>query len=201
MTDANWPQPHEGITGTGRDDDLLSLDDRAVAHRDALIAMARHLSSATLVGHPAPVVRRIRDRLDQPEPGDLVVTVEVMHGNRDTDTRIKGLGIFLGEREEWDSTDEQWAAFCEQERAGGYDPEADGRETDRAFYIQYGPAAGDVCRWVNSRAVVLPVQVSDFSATVGTWDGDGMVFTRDALIGGLADSGFELRIPEGDSHG
>jgi hypothetical protein len=188
-----WPQPHEGIAGTDRDDDLLSLDDRAVPHRDALIVMARHLRTATLVGQPAPVVRRMGDRLDRPEPGDLAVAVEVLYGNRDTGTCITGLGIFLGERTEWASTDEQWAAECEEERAAGGNPEADGRMTDRAFYLQYGPAAGDVCRWVNSRAVVLPVQIADFSAPAGTRDGTATVFTRDSLIGGLADSGFELR--------
>jgi hypothetical protein len=201
MTDLRWPQPHEGIAGTDRDDDLLSLDERAIPHREALIAMARHLSSATLVGHPAPVVRRIRDRLDQPEPGDLAVAVEVMHGRRDPDDRIMGLGIYLAGRKEWASTDAQWAAYCEQERAAGGDPEADGRWTDRAFYLQYGPAAGDICRWTNSQAVALPVQIEDFSAPAGRREGSSTVFTRDRLTGALADSGFELRLPEGGSHG
>jgi hypothetical protein len=196
MTDLRLPQPHEGITGTDRDDDLLSLDERAVVHRDALIVMARHLRTATLVGQPAPVVRRMSERLDHPEPGDLVVTAEVMYGHRDLDTRIKGLGIYLAGREEWDSTDVQRAAWCEEERTAGGDPEAEGRLADRAFYIQYGPAAGDVCRWTNSRVVVLPVQIGDFSAPAGIRDGSATVFTRDSLIGGLADSGFELRRPE-----
>ena len=31
--------------------------------------------------------------------------------------------------------------------------------TDTAIYIQYGPLAGDICRWENADIVVLPVQV------------------------------------------
>jgi hypothetical protein len=193
-----WPQPFEGIHGTDYLSGhwLLSLDERAVPHREALIAMAHHLRTATLVGNPAPVTRRICDRLRQPEPGDLVVTTEVMHGRRDPDDRLKGLGVFLAGRKEWAETDAQWEAY----KAGNEDWVTDeDRWTDTVFYIQYGPDPGDICRWHNSEAVVLPVDIGGFGADGAasrepTADGGQRVtFTRDSLIGGLADSGFYLR--------
>jgi hypothetical protein len=188
-----YPQPHEGITGIDRNDDLLSLDMHAVAHRYALIAMARHLSTATLVGDPAPVVRAMGDRIRRPEPGDLVVeTSRVIYGQTDLDTQIKGFGIFLARRLEWSSTDAQWAGECAEE---GWNPVTEERMTDTAIYIQYGSAAAAICRWENAEVITLPIQISDFSAPVGTRDGRGVTFTRNDLVGGLADSGFKLRLP------
>jgi hypothetical protein len=203
MTGASWPQPYEGIRGEDRDDWLLSLDERAVAHREALIAMAAHLRTATLVGQPAPVVRRISDRINAPQPGDLAVTVEVLAGRRDPDDRLTGFGIYLAGRREWAATDAQWQAFCAQEAAVSSDPGTlelicsdDNRATDSVFYLQYGPAAGDICRWHNSEAVVLPVLTGSFSADAAAErTGTAAVFTRDSLTGGLADSGFTLRDP------
>ena len=207
---STWPQPHEGITGTNRDGWLLSLDERAVPHREALIMMARHLRGATLVGNPAPVVRRMGERLIRPQPGDLVVSDEVLHGRRDLDSRIKGLGIFLAGRREWAETDAEWEAFCEEERAASsLTPDdltlicsEENRCTDTVYYIQYGPAAGDVCRWSNSSCTVLPVQVDSFAVDAAAERTDhGATFTRDSLIAGLADSGFSLRSVPADGKG
>src|ERR1700749_292156 len=70
--------------------------------------------------------------------------------------------------------------------------------TDDVFYIQYGQDPGDICRWHNSEAVVLPVNAGAFSADAAAWRedlGEGRTratFTRDSLIGGLADSGVYL---------
>ena len=206
MTETTWPQPFEGIRGTEHRAWLLSLDERAIAHREFLIEMAHHLSTATLVGNPAPVVRRIGERLRLPRIGDLVVTTEVMHGRRDPDDRLKGFGIFLAGRKEWCETDAEWAAGC---LANDWDPLTEERMTDTVFYIQYGPDPGDICRWHNSEAVVLPVDTGTFSADAAasreeTADGrTRATFTRDSLIGGLADSGFQLKgmpgpLPDGD---
>lgn len=199
MTGA-WPQPREGISGTDRDDWLLSLDERAIAHREALIAMAAHLRTAILVGNPAPVVRRMSERVSHPQPGDLAVATEVLHGRRDPDDRLKGFGILLARRREWCSTDAAWAAQCLR---NGWDPAAEERLAEDAYYLQYGPAAVDVCRWTDSEPAGLPVQVIAFSVDAAAErDGTRAVFTRDSLIGGLADSGFTLRgqpgpLPEG----
>jgi hypothetical protein len=211
----SWPQPLEGVTG----DDaiwaraLLSLDEDAVPFRNALLAMTRHLGSATLVGDPAPVVRRMGDRMRNPLPGDLVASSFALM-SRDADTRLKGLGVLLcAERREWAETDAQWEAWCATERAAACEnysgPEAeemaayttgdDNRATDSAYYIQYGPGARDICRWHNDNCVMVPVDAVSFAVDAAaqrevTPDGrTRTTFTRDSLIGGLADSGFRLR--------
>jgi hypothetical protein len=220
----SWPQPFEGVRGTDLSGHwLLSLDERAILHREALIAMAHHLHTATLVGSPAPVVRRMSDRLHQPGPGDLAVTIEVLHGRPDPDSRLRGFGIYLGGRKEWCESDAEWAAWCAAERdsilrdySGTEADELiamtvgeDNRTADTVFYLQYGPDPGDICRWHNSEAIVLPVAIGGFGADAAVSReelGSGRVrttFTRDSLISGLADSGFRLRglsgeLPEDD---
>jgi len=189
MTGGTWPQPYEGITGTARaEDDLLSLDDIAIPRRMLMIRMAECLSRATLVGSPAPVVARMRARMDNPKPGDLVVARFI---SRDEDSLIKGFGILLAHRREWWSSDEDWAAEMAAE------PEAlrgDGnRCTDDIWYVQYGPQERDICRWSNASFLAIPADARDFEIPVGTPDDRGVTFTRDDLIGGLADSGFRLR--------
>jgi hypothetical protein len=185
-----WPQPHEGITGTDQAGWLLSLDEQAIPHREALIAMARHLHAAVLVGDPVPAVRRMSERICHPEPGDLAVAVEVMYGRRDPDTRLRGFGILLARRKEWASTDAQWAAEC---LAENWDPATEERFTGNVYYLQYGPAAGDICRWHDSRPAGLPVQAESFSRDAAAgYSGTRVMFTRDSLAGSLADAGFTL---------
>ncbi len=210
MTEISWPQPHEGITGTGRPGWLLSLDDKAVPYRDAIIVLARHLQNTVLVGQPAPVVRRMGDRMRHPRVGDLVVTNMALM-TRDPDTRLKGLGILIhAGRKEWYETDTEWEAFCATERTAAcenhsgaeageiiaYTTGEDNRATDTAFYVQYGPDAGDVCRWVNEMCTMVPVDVDSFSVDAAAErTGTNAIFTEDSLTGVLADSGFELRVP------
>lgn len=146
-------QPHEDIVGTDRSaSDLLSLDDRALEHRDALIVMARSLHTAALVGNRAPAVHRIYVRMTNPTPGDLVVeTTRAMRAIGDL--RVRGFGILLAQRTEWTDTDAEWAAAKEE------DPsliEAD-RSAEPVYYVQYGPAPADVCRWVNCEFLTLPI--------------------------------------------
>jgi hypothetical protein len=179
-------QPHEDIIGTDRgDDDLLSLDMRAVAHRDALIAVVQHLWTATMVGNPAPVVERMSARMRSPQPGDLVIEPAMSRPRRDLDTRIKALGYLIEKRTEWWNTDEEW------EVEEGY---GDERPTDEAWYVQYGPDPADVCRWVNCKFITVPIS-EEFAKPAGMRDGTGTTFTRDSVLGSLADSGFELKIP------
>lgn len=203
MSAPTWPQPHEGICGTDRPGWLLSLDEEAVPFRDAIIILARHLDTATLVGNPAPVVKRMSDRMRHPQTGDLVVT-NMAQVTRDPDTRLKGLGVLIQpERREWAETDAEWAAFCAEEIALSPEPETlalitseENRGTDTAFYVQYGPAAIDVCRWTNEEATMVPVDVRSFHVdAAASRDGTSATFTRDSLLGGLADSGFQLRLP------
>lgn len=205
----SFPQPREGITGTDRDDDLLSLEEAAVPRRMIMAGMARCLRDAALVGNPAPRVARMWQRMKDPQPGDLVIETSTFF-RRDEDDRIKAMGILIAHRAEWEETDEEWAAHVEEERAAyeeflrgpyshpgdkPFDPADCERLTDHAWYVQYGPKAADICRWVNCDFMMIPSDPEAFQVPVGTRDGNGVTLTRGDLLTGLADSGFTLRQP------
>lgn len=183
-------QPHEGVQGADRTDSLLSLEDTNIPTRDLLRGLARHLGTATLVGNPAPVVERMNERLRNPVSGDLVVEMSAMYGRGDSDRAIQGLGILVLERIEWWETDEKWA---QSQAEDGFDLE-EPRSTDHAWYIQYGSAARDICRWTNCTFTTIPWRDEQFAVPAGTRDGTAMVFTRDSLLSSLADSGIELNL-------
>lgn len=156
-------QPREGVRGkelTGDMADLLRLDTDAVSARNALAAMARHLDVACRVGHPAPIVRDMADRIRNPRPGDLVIeSTRGWSPRADPDTRLKALGILLLSRTEWGTTDEEWRQYLQDW------PGADMHEhrgTTDVTYVQYGPAVVDVCRWANCSFISVPVQVDWF---------------------------------------
>lgn len=198
---ASYPQPHEGIVGRDLAGSmLLSLDEQAQQHRDALIAMARHLRTATLVGDPAPVVKRMYGRITKPQVGNLVVEESRGMHARDRETRTKAFGILIAERKEWYETDAEWAEI-RREQIDCYESEADAdadRSKDHAWYVQYGPAPKDVCRWTNCSFLVLPLDPREFDYPAGFRDGNATVFTRGGLIGSLADAGMTLREASGD---
>ena len=115
-TSTRYPQPREGITGTERtEDDLLALNDKAVARRLLMIGTVKALRTATLVGNPAPVVAEMWARMQDPQPGDLVMESGTPFRKSDPDAQIKGFGILIAHREEWASTDEEWAATLAEE--------------------------------------------------------------------------------------
>lgn len=145
------PDHHAGIQGVDRADDLLSLEDSALAHRDALTTVAFHLHGAMLVGNPAPKVRGMWERVREPQIGDFVVEVTRGHYSKDPDLRRKAFGVLLATREEYTTTDAQWAELIAEY------PEEDERLTDTAWYIQYGSAGRDVCRWTNCRFYMVPI--------------------------------------------
>jgi hypothetical protein len=202
-------QPREGIRGTDRDDDLLSLEEAAVPRRMLMAGMAKCLRDAVLVGNQAPRVARMWQRMKNPEPGDLVIETSTFY-RRDEDDRVKAMGVLVAHRVEWWQTDEEWAAEIEQERVayeeflrgsysqpgdGPFDPSTCERGTDHAWYVQYGPKAADICRWVNCDFIMIPADSPAFRAEAGTRDGNGVTFTRDDVVSGLADAGFNLRVP------
>jgi hypothetical protein len=149
---SRYPDHHEGVPGRQLDDDLLSLDERAAAHRVATMALCRHLQRATLVGNPAPIVRRMWDRLTRPEVGDLVV--ETTLGLQFTREHTRAMGYLLAAREEWYESAAEWAIFEAEYPEDAYE---DNRATDDAWYIQYGPNPGDVCRWTNCEFMTVPI--------------------------------------------
>ena len=195
-----WQEPHAGVRGTERDDDLLDLGEKALARRRIMIVMAKALHDALLVGNPAPRVKRMYDRFgrDNAQVGDLVVEATTLH-----DHEPKGFGILVDHREEWACTAAEWEKVIEEERSEWGQPEpfdpdesCGPRNTDTAWYVQYGPRPGDVCRWTNCTFVGVPMtdeQLWALERPVGTRDGNGVVITRGDLLGGLADSGFGLR--------
>lgn len=149
-----YPQPHEGIVGTERtEDDLLALDEKALARRDIILRVAEQLWSATLVGHAAPKVTALYERMNKPQPGDIVFVVDGMW-SKDPDRRAKAFGVFLLDRQEWWTTDDEWAKYVEEEP-----DEVGERMTDHAWYVQYGPQPGDICRWTNCSVRALPVEM------------------------------------------
>jgi hypothetical protein len=166
----NWPQPHVGITGTARADDLLSLEENAIPRRMMMIGMADCLYRAAIVGNPAPVVRRMGARISKPEPGDLVLVMDSLH--RDEDARVKGFGILLGHRTEWWQTDAELAADIARMRADGDVSEeyltslesGEDRSIDEAWYVQYGSQPGDICRWTNCRLIAVLTDRREFGS-------------------------------------
>lgn len=42
---------------------------------EVLAAVGRTLWQATLIGHPPPMITKLRDRMTNPQPGDLVMEV------------------------------------------------------------------------------------------------------------------------------
>jgi hypothetical protein len=150
-----YPQPHEGITGTDRGDSwLLSLDWAAQPHRNALIAMARHLRTATMVGQPAPIVADMYERITHPQVGDLVVETSTGMHSQDPKISTPGLGYLLARRTEWAHIDAEWAQVA--------DEYGDERPTDLVWYVQYGPKPTDVFRWHNAGFLAVPIDVASF---------------------------------------
>lgn len=205
----SYPQPREGITGTARGaDDLLSLEASALAARKVIIGMTAVLQRVTLVGDPAPVTKRVYERMKNPQPGDLVLETSTMY--RESEHWYTRLGILLAHRTEWFETDAEWEQQVAAERAahdqflrGPYGRpgdadipfEPDERMTDHAWYIQYGPQADDVFRWVNCSFVAIPADPETGAFPAGERDGSQVMFTRDSILGSLADSGFSLKTP------
>lgn len=146
-------RPHEGIRGVDRGgDDFLSLDLRAVAHRDVIGALVEHLHTACLVGNPAPVVRDMYSRMRTPVVGDLVQVTDWNHPGGQLGDRVPGLGYLVEHRAEWWHTDTRWEQHL---AAGDYTPDDD-RPVEDVWYIQYGPNPGDVYRWHNCTVLAVP---------------------------------------------
>lgn len=171
-----WLQPHEGVTGVDRKDTLLSLDPAMVPLRTVVAATAAHLHAACLVGNPAPRVAEMYARITSPMPGDLVIEDSARHGwRRWPDKLSRGMGVLVLSRREWAETDEEWAAYVAEEQSFHTDPFTDDRSTDVGWYVQYGPGAADVCRWVNCGFIAIPWPGEHFdpymtSSPVRSWD-------------------------------
>lgn len=148
-------QPHQGIVGTDRaGDPLVSLAGALLPARDAIFGVGWNLYRVTIVGSPAPLVAKMRDRIHQPEPGDYVGILDTAYRRNMTDAeRLHRCGYLVACRRELMHTDDEWRAALE---AGEW-REDDKRPSDDAIYVQYGPAPGDLARWTNATAFGIPL--------------------------------------------
>jgi hypothetical protein len=131
--------------GVDRPDDPILTASQGM--RDVYTMTA--LQTYCLTGYArSPIAVALNWRAEHPVPGDLVYVTDAVY-SKDEDHRAKGLGYFLLGRMEpimsaalWQADSAQW---------DGHDcPMED------VFYVQYGPAAVDVCRWHNASCRALP---------------------------------------------
>ncbi len=191
----NYPQPREGIVGTLRDqDDLLSLDEKAIPRRAMMAATAMCVQDAVLVGNPVPSVKRIRERMSNPQVGDLVLETSRFYRSY---LQVESFGILLARRAEWAQTDDDWNQEITREieaaKEWGYTYQPEARPIDRdTWYVQYGPQPDDICRWHNCSFITIPTEPR-FAREIDRTKG---AFTRSSLISDLADAGFQLKDPK-----
>lgn len=158
----NWPQPYEDVKGVDRTrDDLLSLTEPAMHRRVVILTIAAELWKSALNGAMTERGRPLYERMAHPGIGDLVAeTVGMSHPTRkDADGEARAVtcfGILLGRRTEWATTDQDWQQYQREAETDGYPMPDSKRVTTEAAYVQYGPAAGNVCRWVNCSLLGLP---------------------------------------------
>lgn len=146
-----YPEPHKNVTGIDRaGDPLVSLEDDVVPIRDLIGALAHHLYSVVLAPRTSNA-EKLHKRITNPRPQDRVVVLDSVR-RRDPDS-YRGVGYLIAHRAEWWTTDEEW----ERQKSNGevYPDEPRPAEPD-AWYIQYGPAPADVCRWVNCTVLAVP---------------------------------------------
>jgi hypothetical protein len=132
---ATWPKPHEGISGAPwTRDHLLNIDETGLKWRVGAMERLYQLWGDSLHPIEGAAGLQLFNRMDSPVVGDVVMEVtSFFRLQRDAEYRRQGFGVLLGMREEWD-----------QGRA------------EKAWYIQYGPEAEDVCRWVNCKFIAVP---------------------------------------------
>lgn len=170
---------------------MLALDEASLAWRRMLTLLAHELHNAVLVGNPAPKVRRIYERISDPQVGDFVYESTTLRRD-DSEVWVRGSGFLTAITDEPLCTDEQWEQY-KREEPYLTDEDRD-YGTERVWYVRYGPSEQDVCRWVNASFLVVPMNPDMFGhPQAGTRDGNATIFTRDGLLGSLADAGFELR--------
>lgn len=156
------PQPHESVRGVDRTrDDLLSLEGPALRRRVVMMDLAHALWKSALNGAHTETGRSLYEQMANPRMGDLVVeTTGLRHPERaDRDGSqgaIHSFGIMLGERTEWACTDERWQEYVEEAHQQGEELPDSSRVSTQAVYVQYGPKADDICRWVNASIIALP---------------------------------------------
>ena len=212
--DDRWHEPHEDVIGIQRTDDLLERTDEALARRLIMCVIGKAFHDALMVGNPAPNVERLHGRFregfgvsENPfQPGDLVIETTTLYGGDRRESWDRGFGIYITDRWEWASSKEEIEKAIEEERAYYAEHPDEGefvveehfgpRSTDHAYYVQYDSNPEAVCRWTNCSFAALPTSYEALAELEPQFHGrtetGGVVFTRDSLLGSLADTGFSL---------
>lgn len=135
--------------------ELLALDEKSLAWRRALATIAEQTHTAALRarGNLSPLAVRLMN----PVPGDIVFEHLSFYMD-DPERHMKGFGILDKIAMEPFYSDEQWAAIV-SEYNGAAMPTPN-RTSETAYYIHYGPAEDDVCRWTNASFLVVPLSPS-----------------------------------------
>lgn len=166
----DYPEPHEGVTGVTRTrDDLLSLEDAAIARRMIVMDIAETLFKLALAAPVRPLNGDVPafDRIARPKVGDLVIE-RTSAFIREPEHRARSFGILLGRRMEWATSSNDWKMWLQQEAAacrmngdeeGALAVLKEERLTDHAWYIQYGSDAKDICRWTNCMFYTVPTSL------------------------------------------
>lgn len=144
MTDEQTPvkrfQPFEQIFVERKDGDpVLEVADLRIY----LGIVTHKLHQARLYGGPNNYY--LFEEMRKFAPGDLVVVTNAFRDGVPPETQATGVGYFLGQREEWAHTDEEWEEIIRNEG------EQERPIEPAATYLQIGPV--DACRWVQSRVV------------------------------------------------
>lgn len=104
-----------------------------------------------LSGYGSPVERACKERCYAPRTGDLVIIPDALRriDSEAGSSQLMGVGYLTAERTEPAISEEAWAEYGQSDWEGRC-PE------QRIWYVQYMPAAGDVCRWENAGCQAVP---------------------------------------------
>lgn len=171
------------------------LDQTGMLRQLAILGYS--IYTTTMVGDPAPFVRRLAERMRAPRPGDLVLETSTVFRLDRGDWDSAALGYFLREadepactREEWDAEQAEEAAWCAEHHPGEpFEPEPYEPRIERVQYLQRLDDGGEF-RWHNAEFIALPTTLPR------AWLGEtppGSTVTRDSLIADLGDAGFHLK--------
>lgn len=121
---------------------------------------AYNLYLATLVGDPAPRVKKIGDRMCAPVPGDLVLETSTIYREGERYESLIGcrLGRLVRTAREDVCTAEQWYDHEGGEASGEPIP------TERVWYIEI--ADGREYRWRNASFIAVPDGIDSFSGAL-----------------------------------
>lgn len=138
---------HEIPDRTG---DPLVTGDRATVEMLVRVAYNAYRQMGS-THNAAPCAQALSKRIMNPKPGDPVYVPDSLRRRASEDDREKGIGYLVVRRVEWTHAGEQWA-----EVGSEWTDYGSPRPHEEVFYVQYGPAPVDICRWGNASVLAIP---------------------------------------------